>query len=59
MRRAQSARQVWALPALLGLASAVGLVAGLVSEGVGDWVAWVALSLPLLAALWGWCRCGE
>lgn len=43
---------VWMPPILLGVASAVGLVAALVSDGVGDWLSWIALALPVAVALY-------
>lgn len=45
--------QIWAAPILLGLSSAVGLVTALFSGGIGDYVAWVALGIPVAVCLWG------
>lgn len=44
--------RIWPVPIALGIASAIGLVAGLVSDGVGDVIAWVGLALPLVAIAW-------
>ena len=37
------------VPALLALATAIGLAAGLLGDGAADRVAWAALLLPVLA----------
>jgi hypothetical protein len=44
------ARKLWGMPVLLGAASAFGLGAGLLGDGVWDWVAAAALALPLAVA---------
>ena len=38
-------------PVLIALASAIGLIAALLGEGVWDWIAWIALAVPVLALL--------
>lgn len=46
-------RRLWLWPALIGAASAIGLMAGLVSDGPGDWLAWAGLGLPVAVGLSG------
>lgn len=48
--------RTFAAPLLILAASLVGLVAALVSNGLGDWVSWIALSAPLAAIVWGRLR---
>jgi hypothetical protein len=43
--------RVWFAPLVLGVSSAVGLVAALVSDDLGDWLAWAAVGLPAAVAL--------
>ena len=43
--------KLWGWPIVLGLLTAVGLVAGLVSEGLGDVLAWLGLGLPVWIAI--------
>lgn len=45
------AARVLLVPAVLAVATAVGLAAGLLGEGVADWIAWAGLALPLAALL--------
>lgn len=49
---------IWAWPVLLGLLTAVGLIAALFSDGgAGDLLAGLCLWAPALACLWhGWLR---
>jgi hypothetical protein len=49
---------VWRAPVAIGVASSVGLVAGLVADGWGDVVSWIGLGLPLVVLLRyaGWRR---
>jgi hypothetical protein len=44
------AHKLWGMPVLLGVASAFGLAAGLLGDGVWDWVAALALAAPLAVA---------
>lgn len=46
-------KRIWLWPVLVAIASAVGLAAGLVSEGLGDWLAWLGLGLPVALATHG------
>ena len=45
------ARKLWGMPILLGVSSAFGLAAGLLGDGVWDWIAALALGLPLLVGV--------
>ena len=56
MSRALSPRQIWGIPAALGVLSLVGLVAALVADGWGDALSWVALAVPAVVSLWGFRR---
>ena len=44
---------LWRWPLVLGLLSASGLLTALVSDGWGDWWAWLSLGLPV--AVMAWC----
>ncbi|WP_404439306.1 hypothetical protein [Stutzerimonas chloritidismutans] len=48
--------RIWLWPVLIAALSAVGLVAGLVSEGAGDWLNWLALSVPVALSVHGFRR---
>ena len=56
MTRDRDAVHLWRAPLLLGALSAAGLVAALVSDDAGDVIAWITLSIPVLAAVWYWGR---
>ena len=56
MTRPLSARQIWGVPAALGVLSLVGLVAALVADGWGDALSWLALAVPAAVSLWGFRR---
>jgi hypothetical protein len=44
--------QVWTAPVLLAITGAVGLIAALVADGFGDYVAWMTLAMPVGVVLW-------
>lgn len=44
--------QLWAAPIALGILSAVGLFAALLSDGIGDLLSWVALAMPVAVVVW-------
>ncbi|MDP1619296.1 hypothetical protein [Phenylobacterium sp.] len=48
--------RIFAGPLLILAASIVGLVAALVANGLGDWISWAALSVPIAAVVWGRLR---
>jgi hypothetical protein len=44
--------RIWPAPIALGIVSIVGLIAALLSDDVGDMIAWLALALPVVVVLW-------
>ena len=50
--------RIWLWPVLIGVMSTFGLIAGLVSEGAGDWLSWLALAAPVAIGLHGVSRSG-
>lgn len=49
--------KVWTAPIVLGAVTALGLTTALVSDDVGDVLAWIALAAPIVAVLWySWPR---
>jgi hypothetical protein len=42
----------WRVPVVLGVLTASGLLSALVSDGIGDVWAWIALAAPLAVAAW-------
>ncbi|MCQ4259972.1 hypothetical protein [Stutzerimonas stutzeri] len=50
--------RIWLWPVLIGVVSTFGLIAGLVSEGAGDWLSWLALAAPIAIGLHGLSRSG-
>ncbi|HEX7036703.1 MAG TPA: hypothetical protein VF210_13070 [Pseudomonadales bacterium] len=52
MRRRLTAAEVWRWPLALGAVSALGLGTALVSDSVGDLIAWLALSVPVAVSVW-------
>ncbi len=49
-------RRVWPAPIALGVLSAVGLTAALLSDGLGDVLAWAALAVPVVVVTHYACR---
>jgi len=47
-----SGGEIWSAPAALGLLTLVGVVAALLSDGIGDTISWIALAIPVGIALW-------
>lgn len=54
MRR--SLPDVFAIPALLGALSLVGLISALLADGFGDLLSWLTLGLPVAAVAFFWLR---
>ncbi|RMI00719.1 hypothetical protein [Stutzerimonas nitrititolerans] len=48
--------RIWLWPVVIALLSILGLVAGLVSEGPGDWLSWAALAVPVVIGCHGLAR---
>lgn len=44
--------RIWPVPILLGVISAIGLIAALLSEGLGDYLGWLTLAIPVAVVLW-------
>lgn len=45
--------RVWTAPLWIGVVSTVGLIAALLSDdGFGDYLAWLALAIPVAVVLW-------
>lgn len=48
-------RQIFAVPLVLAVLIAIGLVTALVGDGIWDAVAWIGLGVPAAMSLWyGW-----
>jgi hypothetical protein len=45
-------RSLWGMPILLGVLTAIGLVAGLLGEGWWDALAVAGLGIPVLVGAW-------
>ncbi|MDX1570697.1 MAG: hypothetical protein R3200_09445 [Xanthomonadales bacterium] len=46
-----STREIWTVPILLGFVTMIGLIAALLANGIGDWVSWLALAIPVATTL--------
>jgi hypothetical protein len=42
---------LWGCPLAIAILSAVGLIGALVGDGAWDWLAWIGLGAPCIAAL--------
>jgi hypothetical protein len=51
-QRGPHMKGLWLWPGIIGLLSAIGLLAGLVSDGFGDAAAWVGLGVPVAITAW-------
>lgn len=49
---ANSFWRLWRWPLVLGLLSTSGLLTALISDGWGDWWAWLSLGLPVAVMAW-------
>lgn len=47
-----SSRRMWGAPVLLGILTAVGLLAALLGDGVWDALSALALGIPTVATIW-------
>ena len=57
-RRRAGLATVFAVPALLLVATIAGLVLGLTGDGLPDLLSWALLVLPLVVLAWCWARRG-
>lgn len=48
--------RLWLWPVVIALLSALGLIAGLVSDGAGDWLSWTLLAVPVVIGCHGLAR---
>lgn len=44
--------RVWTTPIFLGVLATIGLISALLSEGFGDYLAWLTLGIPVAVVLW-------
>ncbi len=54
--RRQSLRRIFAVPLLLALLSAVGLVSALVGDGAWDVLSWLTLAMPIAIGVYCFAR---
>jgi len=45
-------RQIWGMPVVLAVISAIGLLSALLGDGVWGIVSWVALAMPVMISVW-------
>ncbi|MFZ5689941.1 MAG: hypothetical protein ACOY5F_01665 [Pseudomonadota bacterium] len=55
----RSALQVFAVPIVLGVLSAIGLLAALLGDDGWDYVSWLALGIPCAVMAWFWFGAGR
>lgn len=47
-----STLQIWGIPIVLGVVSAIGLLSALLGDGIWDALSWFALATPVAVILW-------
>lgn len=52
MSQTAAMMRLWGAPLILALCSVIGLFAALMADGPGDWISWVALSIPVGVIFW-------
>ncbi len=52
MSRSRGFLRMWGGPLLFAALSAIGLVAGLLADGLWDWVSWIGLGSVCAACAW-------
>ncbi|WP_308368256.1 MULTISPECIES: hypothetical protein [unclassified Microbulbifer] len=52
MSRKLTRSRIWGAPIVLGVLSAASLLAALLSDGAGDWLAWATLAVPVVVSGW-------
>jgi hypothetical protein len=45
-------QSTFALPVVIGVLSAVGLISALLGDGIWDAIAWIGLGIPALLGVW-------
>jgi hypothetical protein len=45
-------QSTFALPVVIGVLSAVGLISALLGDGIWDAIAWLGLGIPALLGVW-------
>jgi hypothetical protein len=51
--------KVWSTPIIIGICSAVGLLAALTGDGIWDVTSWLTLGLPVVITTWFLWRAGK
>jgi hypothetical protein len=52
MNTRMSTSQIWGMPIVIGILSAIGLLSALLGDGVWDALSWAALATPVVVTLW-------
>ncbi len=52
----RTALAIFRAPLLIAVATLTGLVAGLLGDGVRDWIAWAGIGAPVAAIIWALTR---
>lgn len=50
----RSLKEIFRVPMILALLSALGLISALVGDGIFDWFSWLALAVPVAIILKYW-----
>ena len=50
----RSAGEVFRVPMILGVATAIGLVSALLGDGIWDVLSWLTILAPIAAVAWAW-----
>ncbi|NYT38109.1 hypothetical protein ERD78_14580 [Allopusillimonas soli] len=54
MKASTRFRRLWGAPIVLGVLTCFGLLAALLGVGFWHFLAWAALSIPLVVGVWFW-----
>jgi hypothetical protein len=52
MNTRMSTSQIWGMPMVIGMLSAIGLLSALLGDGIWDVLSWAALATPVAVTLW-------
>jgi hypothetical protein len=55
----RTALQIFRVPIVLGVLSAIGLLSALLGDSIWDAVSWAALGVPCLVIAWCWFGSGR